>query len=541
MKFKLWLASTFTLGLLASFLFTIVVSAMLLTGVIELPLAVAFVVLINFVIWLVSPKISDFIYTYFYDMDWVELEDLRDISPESAEVIERVTEEYGYSTPKLGFLNDNNPNAFTYGSGRWNSRIVVSKGLFKYCDSEEAAAVYAHELGHITNRDFIVMTVANTLVQLLYIAAIRLYRQGINSRDRAAQAFIGLAVIAFVFYYIGQYLLLYLSRVREYYADSFAADHTDPDHLSSALIKVAYGIMAEPDDKELVKATESIGLTDFEMAEKDGVAYHNADNLNDFTPLVKAFLYDLKNPWAFITELKSTHPLTGKRIRALSSMSSDPMFDFEKIEQDHPVDKKRLYTNFAKDFGVAELPKAALLVTVVGLGGLSLSGVGIPGLAILSSAVIALGLGMCVKTLYRYPSGEPEEKTVLELLGDVYASPVKGRNVELDGELIGKGQAGYKFSKDVMFKDETGLMFIQYQSKIPVIGNLLFAVRNVPELVGQKVNLDGWFFRGVSTHIGLRYMEAETDDVKSYVRFRAILPGLVVTVVGIIGLIFVLA
>ncbi len=536
MKFKLWLASAFTLGLLASFLFTVVVSAMLLTGIIELPLAVAFVVLINFVIWLVSPKISDFIYTYFYDMDWVELEDLREISPESAEVIERVTAQYSYSKPKLGILHDDNPNAFTYGSGRWNSRIIVSKGLFKYCDSEESAAVYAHELGHITNRDFIVMTVANTLVQLLYIAAVRLYRQGINSRDRVAQAFIGLAIIAFVFYYLGQYLLLYLSRVREYYADSFAAEHTNPDHLSSALIKVAYGIMAEPDDKELVKATESIGLTDFEMAEKDGVAYHNSENLNDFTPLVKAFLYDLKNPWAFITELKSTHPLTGKRIRALSSLSEDPMFDFERIEKEHPVDKKRLYSNFVKDFSVAELPKAALIITVLALGGLSLSGLNISGLAIASTAIMALGIGMCFKSLYRYPSGDTEQKTVLELLGDVYASPMRGKNVKLDGELIGKGQAGYKFSKDVMFKDETGLMFIQYQSKIPVIGNLLFAVRNVPELVGQKVNLNGWFFRGVSTHIGLRKMEAETDEITSYVRFRSLLPGIIVTIVGLIGL-----
>ena len=49
--------------------------------------------------------------------------------------------------------------------------------------------------------------------------------------------------------------------------------------------------------------------------------------------------------------------------------------------------------------------------------------------------------------------------TVRELLTDIYASPVDGGRVELSGEHVGRGSAGYRFSEDLMFQDETGLMY----------------------------------------------------------------------------------
>ena len=49
--------------------------------------------------------------------------------------------------------------------------------------------------------------------------------------------------MALVGYYVGIYLLLYLSRTREYLADAFSANRIEPRHLASALIKIAYGIV----------------------------------------------------------------------------------------------------------------------------------------------------------------------------------------------------------------------------------------------------------------------------------------------------------
>jgi len=155
------------------------------------------------------------------NMSWVSLEELDARSPESAAVIREITDEYGYSTPKLGIVHDNNPTAFTYGSGRFNARVFVSDGLFEYLEDEEVASVVAHEMGHITSRDFIIMTLANTIVQILYLVAVRMIRIGLQARDiKDPKALIAaFGIVTLVFYFISDYVVLYLSRVREYAAD----------------------------------------------------------------------------------------------------------------------------------------------------------------------------------------------------------------------------------------------------------------------------------------------------------------------------------
>ncbi len=530
---KLALASGFTLGLLASFLFAVLGGLAFFIGAANFYVVLAAVILINFLMWLVSPKISDFTYSWFYDMRWIDIEELREISPESAEVIERVTDEYDYSTPKLGIIHDSNPQAFTYGSGRWNSRIMVTEGLFEYLDDKEASSVYAHELGHITNRDFIIMTVANTIVQLLYLIAIRLYRAALRSDDgRQGMALGGFAVISFVFYYLGRYLVYYLSRVREYYADKFAGKHTHPDYLSSALIKISYGVMASPDNEDLMKATESMGVMNIEQAEEKGALYHNMSGLESWEPLAKAFLFDIKNPWASLLELKSTHPLTGKRVKALSGDAENPMFDFEELKKKFEVDTARLYKNFFRDLAVLAVPTALIFaVPAAYLYGVATNSIPANHGAALGVWIAVLGIGRIGKNVYQYPlNGEFEQTTVMELLSDIYASPVKGSRAMLDGKIIGRGRAGYMFGKDLMFKDETGIMHMRYQSIIPVIGNFLFGWRKAEKFVDSQVNIKGWFKRGTMPWMEMRQL----NDQNSWPHLYPLITGGIIATVGLI-------
>ncbi|WP_436903737.1 histidine kinase N-terminal 7TM domain-containing protein [Halovenus halobia] len=153
---------------------------------------------------LVGPWINDFIYGWLYGLEWISLDELRDRSPASAAVIEEVTAEYDYETPKIGYIDDRNPNAFTYGSGRYNARIVLTEGCFEFLDDEETASVMAHELGHITSRDFIIMTIANTIVQLLYLVAVYAWRIASTSgsaKNRAASALYAVGVLAYIFWF----------------------------------------------------------------------------------------------------------------------------------------------------------------------------------------------------------------------------------------------------------------------------------------------------------------------------------------------------
>ena len=536
---RLALASAFTLGLLASFLFAILGGLAVFYGAFNFYLILGLVILFNIAMWLLSPKISDLTYSWLYDMEWIDLEELREISPDSAEVIEEVTEEYDYKVPKLGIIKDSNPQAFTYGSDRWNARILVTEGLFEYCDDKEASSVYAHELGHITNRDFIIMTIANTIVQLLYLIAIRLFRTAVRgNRDKGGALLIGFAVLSYTFYILGKYLVYYLSRVREYYADKFAGKHTHPNYLSSALIKISYGIMDSPDNKDLMKATESMGIMDLERGEETGAVYHNAENLEDWDPLAKAFLFDIKNPWAKLLELKSTHPLTGNRVKALSKQTAEPMFNFEKLTQKFQVDMNRLYKNFAKDLSVLYTPRLLLLaLPITYLYALITEMIEPMHLEAAGLWLAILGTGKIGKTIYKYPvRGEAEQTTVIELMSDIYASPVKASKAQLSGKIIGRGNAGYKFGSDLMFKDDTGIMHLRYQSIIPVFGNFWFGWRHAKKFVDQKVNAKGWFLRGNIPWMSLRNLEGSRNSANSWPHIHSIIAGTVILGVGLIVL-----
>ena len=113
---------------------------------VSLPVAIIITVLWNILMWGIGPVIADIIYRWLYHIEWVDLDHLARISPESANIIRKVCQEYSIAVPRLGIIPDNNPNAFTYGSGKWNSRIVVTKGIFTFLNEAERAAVYGHEL-----------------------------------------------------------------------------------------------------------------------------------------------------------------------------------------------------------------------------------------------------------------------------------------------------------------------------------------------------------------------------------------------------------
>jgi Zn-dependent protease with chaperone function len=224
---RLFFASLITFGILVGMVIGLVLAAMVAMGTVNLTAAIILTIVINFFIWLISPWLSDLTLRWFNKLEFLDDATVKTRYPAVHQLVHQVADDYRFSAPRIGFIPDRNPTAFTYGLLRGNARIVVTQGIFEFLSEDEQRAVVGHELGHVVNRDFILMTMAGMLVQILYQVYAALARSGNGSGDKKGKgAIVGLA--ALICYYIGIYLLLYLSRTREYLADAFSASRVEP-------------------------------------------------------------------------------------------------------------------------------------------------------------------------------------------------------------------------------------------------------------------------------------------------------------------------
>ncbi len=265
-------ASLFTVSFLFFGLFVIILALGVATTGTLPPLWIVLlgVVLLNLIIWLVGPKLNEFFMRFVYNIEWMDFETFKQRQGEHATRMETICDEHDLSTPKMGIIDDGTPMAMTFGSDHWNSRVVYSRGLDELLEPEEFDSVLAHELGHIRNRDFILMTILNTLLQTIFI--LYLYARVLARRadGRARSILAATAVGTYVFYILSKYIQLYVSRTREYAADSFAAEYTSPQALSSALVKISYGLAreSEKEDRQLDAEDDATDDSVLESTEK---------------------------------------------------------------------------------------------------------------------------------------------------------------------------------------------------------------------------------------------------------------------------------
>jgi Zn-dependent protease with chaperone function len=540
---NLALASGVTLSLLTGMLLMLFFGLMLIHGsknpTVGFFISVVLAIVFNGFVFFLSPLLMDLMQNWLYGTRWTTLSELQRHSPEAAKVLLDVCKKHKLAEPRLGIIEDDNPTAFTYGSLPNTARLVVSRGLFKYLDDDEIATVYAHELGHIVHWDFAVMTLAATLVQLTYLVYIYTRELATSLGDddisqKIKDAAKTASVVGYFFYVAGEYLLLYLSRTREYYADHFAAETTgNPNALSRALVKIAYGILEEGqrhpgEPSKVLQGTRALGISDAKSAAFTGTAYRVA---SEPVKIGRVFLWDMFNPWAKWIELNSTHPLTGKRVRALTTYAEQLGLDTEfnmaqVVREGKSLNKARLYSHFVRDVLVYWANWLGLAIGLV-FGSLLGVGLGAGWKPIVFLTLVCFGAGTLLKTVFMYPDFRKAPATdVLTLMSDPYASPLRGRPVRLEGTVIGRGDAGYQYGSDLKLQDPTGMIFLRYSSRFGPLGNFLFGMSQAQSFINQEVKVLGWFRRSIMPWVDLVQMDcANKWSVDSYHRFWELLLG----------------
>jgi heat shock protein HtpX len=164
----------------------------------------------------------------------------RDEAPELYDMIEDQARRARLPMPRVCISQVPIPNAFAFGRGRSDGRVCVTEGIMKLLSKDELKAVIGHEMTHIKNRDVLTITLLSVIPMIMYRIAWHFMFFG-GRRDRGNNGVI-VGMVAFLFYFITNLLVLYGSRVREYFADQGSVELGNrPEALASALYKLVYG------------------------------------------------------------------------------------------------------------------------------------------------------------------------------------------------------------------------------------------------------------------------------------------------------------
>ncbi|WP_298399889.1 zinc metalloprotease HtpX [Sphingobium sp.] len=239
----------------------------------------------------------------FWNADKIVLRmhDAREVDAQSAPefygLVRELAQRAGLPMPRVYIIDQDAPNAFATGRNPENAAVAATSGLLAMLSREEVAGVMAHELGHVKNRDTLIMTMVATIAGAIsMLANFGLFFRGGDREGHGNMIASLLAVIVAPF--AAMIVQMAISRTREYGADRAGAEISgNPHALASALAKISGRAEMIPNP----------------VAERNPAA---------------AQLYIVPT---HVSELFSTHPATEKRIAALQDIAADMVVDGRTI------------------------------------------------------------------------------------------------------------------------------------------------------------------------------------------------------------------
>jgi heat shock protein HtpX len=174
----------------------------------------------------------------------------KQVSPEEAPglhaMIERLCIQADLPKPKIAVADTDVPNAFALGRSQKSATVCATTGIMNRLSPSELEGVMAHELSHVKHRDVLIMTIASFFASLAAMMMQFGFFFGGGDDDENPSILIVL-LVSFLVYIISFFLMMALSRYREFAADRGAAIVTGrPSALASALVKISGAMQTVP-------------------------------------------------------------------------------------------------------------------------------------------------------------------------------------------------------------------------------------------------------------------------------------------------------
>lgn len=157
--------------------------------------------------------------------------------------VQRQSQQAGIPMPDIAIYHSADVNAFATGATKNNSLVAVSTGLLDNMTEDEAEAVIAHEIAHITNGDMVTMTLLQGVLNTFVIFLSRMISTAVastkdengNSSTNTMVFWIADIVLQMVFGVIATMIAMWFSRYREYRADAGSAKLVGKEKMIMAL------------------------------------------------------------------------------------------------------------------------------------------------------------------------------------------------------------------------------------------------------------------------------------------------------------------
>ncbi len=163
------------------------------------------------------------------------------------QLVEQLSERAGLPRPVITIIENDQPNAFATGRNPENAAVAATTGLLRMLNDDEIAAVMAHELAHVKNRDTLTMTVTATIAgAITTLANFAMFFGGSRDNNGGGNLISTLAMM-FLAPFAAALVQMAISRGREYEADRVGAEILGrPEALASALAKISNGAARIP-------------------------------------------------------------------------------------------------------------------------------------------------------------------------------------------------------------------------------------------------------------------------------------------------------
>jgi heat shock protein HtpX len=161
-------------------------------------------------------------------------------APDLYGIVAQLADRAQIPMPRVYIVESDQPNAFATGRSPQHASICATTGLLRHLNTEEIAGVLAHELGHVRNRDTLIMTITATIAGAIsMLANFAFFFRGGNDDRQNPLGWVGALLVMLLAPLAAMLVQMAISRTREYAADCAGAELSGhPLWLAGALGKL---------------------------------------------------------------------------------------------------------------------------------------------------------------------------------------------------------------------------------------------------------------------------------------------------------------